>query len=385
MKGAGLLAMAASIVMASPSRAGHWTLPEAEQLLGVIAASQQEGLRPATYTPSILRRAVAQSDPALDAIAERAALALAHDYAQGAAPGSARRSWHIASAALDYRAWLDTARLGHDLARSYATLLPDAPSYQRLRSGLRDCRARNGDCTAILASMERWRWLPRDLGSHYLWVNVAAFRLDQVENGQSIASRRIIVGKPNRQTPSFRALVTGITINPWWNVPCSILPEGIGSMVRKNPTEAARRGYVASHDSRGQLVVRQRPGPENALGRVKLEMPNPYNVYIHDTPAKVLFDKDIRAYSHGCIRTDRPLELAAGLLGPQDMLIAEAALTTLQPKTIRLAQPVPVYVIYQTAEPDPEAPDSIVIHDDLYHRDAELMPFLSVDPEAPLL
>ena len=368
---------------AAPLQAAQWTHADVADLLTVIAGSEREGLRPAAYAPDALDQALGQGDPALDQIAERSALALAHDYAEGAAPKRVRQNWHIPGHSIDYRAWLEVAKSRHDLAQAFASLLPDLPAYRNLRVGLERCRAQDADCTAILASMERWRWLPRDLGSRYLWVNVPAFRLDVVENGRTTVSHRVIVGKPYRQTPQFKATVIGVTFNPWWNVPCSILPEGIGRLVRNNPQEAARRGYVASRDARGQLVVRQRPGPNNALGRVKLEMPNRFNVYIHDTPSRDLFANDARAYSHGCIRTDQPLDLAAGLLGPAAMLAAEAALTTTDTRTILLPQPVSVYVIYQTAEPDPDVADGIAVHADIYHRDAMLMPFLSGDTTLP--
>ena len=198
-----------------------------------------------------------------------------------------------------------------------------------------------------------------------------------MKDGLTVATHRVIVGKTNRQTPQFHAEVTGVTINPWWNVPCSILPEGIGRLVRTNPKEAARRGFVAYRGAGGELIVRQRPGPNNALGQVKLEMPNRYHVYIHDTPSRDLFDDERRAYSHGCIRADQPLNLVAGLLGPDGMMTAELALATNQSTTIRLAEPVPVYVIYQTAEPDKDAPDGVAIHEDIYRRDPALMPFLA--------
>jgi len=374
------VALALASMVSAPVQASPWTRTDVSELLDVISASESEGLRPEAYAPDVLRRALDQDDPALDRIADRSALALAHDYEEGAAPNSARQNWHMPGHSLDYRVWLDKALAQHDLRRAFQALLPDGVAYQGLRTGLGRCRVARGDCTAILASMERWRWLPRELGQRYLWVNVPAYRLDVMENGHLVGSHKVIVGKPNRQTPQFIATVIGVTINPWWNVPCSILPEGIGRLVRTNPEEAARRGYVASHDARGQLIVRQRPGPNNALGRLKLEMPNRFNVYIHDTPSRNLFATDARAYSHGCIRADQPLDLAVGLLGPEAALAAEAALADTQTRTIRLPEPMPVYVVYQTAEPDPAAVDGIAVYPDIYHRDAALVPFLSDDP-----
>src|SRR3546814_1081190 len=108
---------------------------------------------------------------------------------------------------------------------------------------------------------------------------------------------QVIVGKTKTPTPVFAAQVTGVTFNPWWEIPESIVAESVGKLVRTRPAEAARRGYVVQ-DGR----YRQRPGPQNALGRMKLMMPNPYSIYLHDTPAQSLFARDVRAFSHGCVR-----------------------------------------------------------------------------------
>jgi murein L,D-transpeptidase YcbB/YkuD len=217
--------------------------------------------------------------------------------------------------------------------------------------------------------MDRLRALPRELGRRYLWVNVPAFRLDLIEDQRVVASHRIIVGKPGSQTPSFQAQVTGVTVNPWWNVPCSIVDESIGKLVASNPAEAARRGYVASRDAKGHLTVRQKPGPDNALGRIKLEMPNPFDVYIHDTPSKDLFANTRRAFSHGCIRTEDPKSLAVILLGPAQESTVDMLLATNVSRTLKLAPPVPVYVLYLTAEADPDTPDGVATYPDIYRRD----------------
>ena len=148
--------------------------------------------------------------------------------------------------------------------------------------------------------------------------------------------------------------MTGITFNPWWNVPCSIVNESIGKLIRTRPKEAARRGYVTSRGSGGALVVRQKPGPQNALGQVKLEMANPYNVYIHDTPSRELFGKDMRGFSHGCVRTDEPVSLAKALLGSGRETEIELLLLTGTTRTLPLASPVPVYVVCLTAKLDPD-------------------------------
>jgi len=138
-------------------------------------------------------------------------------------------------------------------------------------------------------------------------------------------------------------------------------------VVTTNPKEAARRGYVASRDAKGKLVVRQRPGPDNALGQIKLEMPNPYNVYIHDTPSKDLFANQRRAFSHGCIRTQDPHSLAVSVLGPDQEQTVDLLLATGVSRTLRLPAPMPVYVVYMTAEATDDG--QVTSYPDIYKRD----------------
>jgi murein L,D-transpeptidase YcbB/YkuD len=360
-------AHAAAIDLPQP----RWATSDVEQLVEAIDQSQSEGLRPQDYDIEALISGLMAGESNLDAIADRAALALAHDFFEGSASADARRDWHIVRPPMDYRGWLNQALATHSIAASFRSLLPETKAYLQLRTALADCRNKIGDCHVFEINLDRWRALPRDLGTRYLWVNVPAFRLDLVEDGRVVSSHRIIVGKPNRRTPMFKAAVTGVTLNPWWNVPCSIVDESIGKLLRRHPKEAARRGFVATRGAGGRLVVRQRPGPDNALGQVKLEMPNPYNVYIHDTPSRDLFSRDTRALSHGCIRTEDPQGLARALLGARREPEIQLTLITGQTKTLRLDSPVPVYVVYMTAEPDPTIGDKLLVHKDVYDRDGD--------------
>lgn len=362
---AAFAALLAAPVAAQAPR--HWSRPAAEALLGLIAGSVKEGLSPADYGPDAVEQALAAGEGgALDGAADAAALALARDYYEGHRRGAERSDWHIPRGRIDYGPWLDEVLARNSIAASYARLLPDAPAYAALRDALARCHE---DCATIAANMDRWRALPRHLGGRYLWVNVPAYRLDLIEDGQVVSSHRIIVGKPGSRTPIFRAAVTGVTINPWWNVPCSIVDESIGKLIRTKPQEAARRGYVATRDAKGVLHVRQKPGPDNALGRIKLEMPNPYSVFIHDTPSTQLFDRDTRALSHGCIRTEAPADLARALLGPDRAGEVQMLLASGVTRTLALSPPLPVYVVYLTAEPDPQAPGGITRYPDIYGRD----------------
>ena len=155
-----------------------------------------------------------------------------------------------------------------------------------------------------------------------------------------------------------------MTLNPWWDIPASIVRESVGGLVRRNPAVARARGYVWSGGH-----YRQKPGPGNALGLMKLAMPNPYRVYMHDTPNKDLFGKDVRAFSHGCIRTAQALEFAAALLEDtitrQDFDAIAASGDTV---TIDLEQSIPIYITYFTAAGDGNG--GVVFYPDVYQRDA---------------
>ena len=351
------------------SPAAPWDKDNIRALMDVIASARSEGLNPADYGGSAVEIASAEGNPDLTDRADAMALSLARDFYEGHIPLAERGDWHFSRQEVDYRTWLDGVKASHNLRGSFAKLLPQGSDYAGLRRALAACRSGSGNCAIIEANLDRWRALPRQFGQRYLWVNVPAYRLDLIENGRVVASHKVIVGKPGTKTPLFRAMVTGVTANPWWNVPCSIVDESIGKLIRTNPEEAARRGYVASTDAQGKLVVRQKPGPDNALGRLKLEMPNPFGVYIHDTPSRDLFARDARALSHGCIRTDQPDALARTLLGEARSQDLDTALAIGSTRTIKLPAPLPVYVVYLTAEPDPSVSGGLAIYRDIYHRD----------------
>ena len=359
----GMLAATTVAAFATAATAApRWSARDLSDLQQAVAGAGAEGL--ASYDAGSVQQLV--PGDLTDLLADMTAIKLARDYAEGSAEIRADKSWHFARPAVDYRAWLDAALARHDLRASFADLLPKTPAYVALRRAFVGCR-QPVTCNRIAVNLDRMRALPRERGSRYLWVNVPAFRLDLIENGKAISSHRIIVGKPGSQTPSFQARVTGVTINPWWNVPCSIVEESVGKLVTSNPAEAARRGYVASRDAKGKLVVRQKPGPNNALGQIKLEMPNPFDVYIHDTPSKNLFADQRRAFSHGCIRTEDPHSLAISVLGPEAEETVNLLLATGVTRTLPLPMPLPVYVVYMTVEPGPDG--QILEYPDIYRRD----------------
>ncbi|HXU31515.1 MAG TPA: L,D-transpeptidase family protein, partial [Thermoanaerobaculia bacterium] len=163
----------------------------------------------------------------------------------------------------------------------------------------------------IEANLERWRWLPSDLGARYVRVNIPAFRLDAVEDDRSVLTLRVIVGKPgDTSTPTLNSSMKAIQLNPSWYVPKKILNREILPKAQRDPTFLSRLGYVSLSDDR----LRQKPGPSNALGQFKFVFPSRYGVYLHDTPSRTLFSRELRALSHGCVRVENPFDLAVWAL-----------------------------------------------------------------------
>jgi murein L,D-transpeptidase YcbB/YkuD len=220
----------------------------------------------------------------------------------------------------------------------------------------------------IAVNMERWRWMPEDLGPSYVIVNIAAFRLDVIEGARSVLTMKTVVGKDYTRTPFFAARIAEIIVNPWWNVPDSIAVKELWPKQRRDPSYFAHEHMIVTNGR-----IRQRPGEWNSLGRLKFNMPNSYDVYLHDTPAKSLFAQPFRAFSHGCIRVEKPLDLALYLLRDQPRWNAaaiERAIETGNEQSIRLTSPQPVYVLYWTAW---VGDDGLVeFHRDHYDRDAVL-------------
>lgn len=239
---------------------------------------------------------------------------------------------------------------------------PLAPPAERLAA--LDTPALPADArAAIAASTAAWARLGPLPQGRWLLVNIPAFDISLMEGPRRLASWRAIVGLPKSPTPVFTGTATAVILNPWWDVPASIVAESVGRLLAHRPREAARRGYVRDGDR-----YRQAPGPENQLGLMKLEFPNPHSIGIHDTPTRTLFAKDRRALSHGCIRVDDALGFAATLLGPPATRDSLAAMITSNPDSQRLplAAPLPVIVGYFTADVGDDG--RLRLFDDIYRR-----------------
>lgn len=223
----------------------------------------------------------------------------------------------------------------------------------------------------IEANLERWRWV-RDLPAERLEVDIAAAEATLYRDGVARLSMRVIVGDPKHQTPLFASRISSVVFNPPWNVPASIAEKEL------LPKEVAHPGYLAANGfSRIDGSLRQAPGPKNALGQLKFDFPSPFGVYLHDTPARGLFAAPVRDLSHGCVRLEKPRDLAEALLSRQGWTgaLLGAAIDTGETKAIRLAGPTFLVTVYRTVAADPDG--MATFHRDPYGWDAKLTKALS--------
>lgn len=351
---------------APPPRALLWRVAAAEELLRYIEAIGEEGLDPAAYAPDQLRAALGGGDPAaLTEVANRTFLRLATDLSGGQVRGDSRVDWHLPDASLDgNRQQLLLARAAQGgVEEVLDSLLPTHPQYAGLKAALAATAVEDSARRELIrANMERWRWMPRELGPRHVIVNVPAFTAAIVEDGRVVRRHRAIVGTRRTPTPQLAAQISAVTLNPWWTVPQSIIREMGGNF---------GAGYQVRRLEGGTLSVRQPPGPRNALGRLKIEMPNEHAIYLHDTPAQALFARPVRAFSHGCIRTQGVRDFAAHLLAPTgqwDRAAIDRAIATGETQQVALVEPIPVYIAYFTAAATTDG--GIVTYADIYGRDA---------------
>jgi murein L,D-transpeptidase YcbB/YkuD len=239
--------------------------------------------------------------------------------------------------------------------------------------------------------MERLRWLPHELGKRHVFVNQPAYSADVMENGKSVWSTRVIVGRPTTQTAVFHDEMELVIFNPSWGVPPSIIAKEYLPKLRRDPGYLDRLGFKVvnqkgkvvpsrsvSWSSYGNKIpygIQQPPGEKNALGEVKFLFPNSHNIYMHDTPSRELFDEEERAFSHGCVRVQNPREFAAVILG-WDQAAVDKNIATPKSEAVRLKEKIPVHLTYFTAWPDETG--NMRYFEDIYGRDKAMSDARSV-------
>lgn len=405
----------------------------ARSLLGAVLRAEDQGIDPALFHAEALSGRTASLSPvARDVLTTDAILAYADALAEGAVPRRVRpRTQALHPMPIDVVAAVDRAITAADPAAVITALAPASPEYETLRRAyiyyhalavgvpvsqqdmpaVRTARygryGRSGEegrddgydsddrdradagyapvsswtaqrrARQLAVGLERLRWLPRRMPRERVMVNTATQRLQFFQDDRLVFATRVVVGMPTWQTPEFQSRISDVEFNPPWNVPPDIFRKEIAPKLARDP------GYLARHHMRwrGPTTVQQEAGPYSALGRLKFEISDPYEIYLHDTPEKYLFRLANRMKSHGCIRVEDPQELAALVLRESRADIERgiaAGRTTWQP----LPEPVAVYIVYHTVTVTPSG--AIAFGADPYHRDGEIWRLLTGSGGAPL-
>ena len=354
-----------------------WTTRQAQanSLVNAVLRAGDHGLPPKLFHANLLPQMATLPPLDRELVLSDAFLSYADALARGVLPVERRPDDEVLTPEpIDVAAALDQAVDSPDPAALIEALAPTTPTYLALRQALQSYRSRTptGDKATnrlreIEVNLERQRWLPRHLPADRIWVNAADARLVLYRADRPVFSTRVIVGQSERrnQSPDFRVEIDGILFNPPWTVPSDIAADEILPNISQDPNYLAVHHMVMQPNG----VLQQLPGPDAALGQIKFEMANRFGVYLHDTPDKILFSRDNRRISHGCIRVQNPRELAA-LLMEQPIDTIDQVIATGSTIRSNLPAPVPVFVVYQTAFVDSDG--TLQFRPDVYNRDAEI-------------
>jgi murein L,D-transpeptidase YcbB/YkuD len=269
-----------------------------------------------------------------------------------------------------------------NIGEALETYHPQQPGYKALKAKLAEARSQKKTSVAdtLMANMERWRWMPRELGKAHVTVNIPDYTLKVTDHGKTVWSTRIVVGKVGEQaTPLLSETMKFITVNPTWNVPPSIIRNEYLPALQRDPGALERIGLKITHRRDGSIHVYQPPGEKNALGRIRFNFPNKFLVYQHDTPQKHLFAKEQRAYSHGCMRVQHPEKYAEVLLSisqPGEGYTGDRIRKMYgnSERTINFKTPIPVHLTYQTAFVDDAG--QLQTRPDIYGHDKAILGLL---------
>ena len=376
-----------------------------DELLEVLGDAHLHGLDPAAYGLDELKAARQKADeawlgatfeapqvPALDARLTYAFLAHAADLlGSRLSPRTIDSHWLATPKKVDLAKQLRAAIDDNAVRKTLESLTPSHPQYKGLQAALarasKESKNENEDVDRIAMNLERWRWVPRDLGERHILVNVPRYEMQIIEGEKPVLAMRVIVGAPDTPTPLFSDNMTYVVFSPYWNIPESILREETLPRLSEDPDYLARNNMEVVGTS-GEVVdvssvdwddeeatkglrFRQAPGPDNALGLVKFIFPNHFSVYLHDTPGDALFNKEKRTLSHGCIRIEKPVALAQYVLDGSrwDEPRIARAMHAKEEQTVKLKEALPVHIGYWTAWVEEDG--SVTFTDDPYGLDTK--------------
>jgi murein L,D-transpeptidase YcbB/YkuD len=382
---------------------------QATALTQAVLRAGDHGLDPDLFHAAALHNAATLSPTDRDLLLSDAFLSYADALARGVVPVEQRMDDEdLKPEPLDVAMALDTAITSADPAAAIEALAPNLPEYQALRQALRYYQnaaaapasapiarpvpgqrqpqaakmppspaAYQARIREIAVNLERLRWLPRSMPADRVWVNIANAQLILYRGNRPAFTTRVVVGETDKQTPEVQATIKSVLFNPPWNVPRSIAAKEIYPKLAQNPD------YLAQHHMivRKGGLIQQLPGEKSALGQVKFEMPNRFDVYLHDTPLKNFFSTDNRRRSHGCVRVQNPRELAALLL-QRPVETVEQRIALGHTNSLPLPEPVPVFFVYQTAFIDQNG--ALEFRPDVYQRDEEIWDHLHRASQAPV-
>jgi L,D-transpeptidase YcbB len=366
-----------------------WTFADAQSLLSAIERSGIRGLNSADYDPAGLRATMANGvGEALNLAAGNAFKLLVADVRDGRTPAAARLQWLVKDSdaeAFPTDTLMRQALATHDVEAVLASVDPTDPEYAALAAALvKTPLSSVAQRKLIRVNMDRWRWLPHSLGVKHVIANVPEYMLRVVTYGKTISTNKVIVGKMDTQTPSLMADATAIVVHPPWTIPRSLIRQEVGPMIARSPAAARARGYTWT-GSGPTLSVVQQPGPHAALGFLKVDLPNPDAIFIHDTPNRGLFTSYPRAFSHGCLRVDRALELGmilgalqgGGSVDDLVVLIKEG-----KTKRVPFKENLPVIIGYFTYATGIDG--KLQSMPDIYGRDVPILASLDQPRPAPV-
>ena len=394
---------AASMSRTDIKRCGTGTRRKPSGLLrDAVLRAGDHGLDPGLFHSNALgERGPNLSPVERDLLLSDAFLSYADALARGAMPIEERMDDEdLTPEPVDIVAVIDAAIAAPDPAKVIEALAPASAEYEAMRRAYAEYRAiaarrpraygpkpcaqlRNGPAAAeqrlrqLVVNLERLRWLPRQIPRDRVVVNAAIARLQLFRDDRPVFTTRVVVGETDKQTPEFQSTINDVLLNPPWNIPRSIAQKEI------LPKLAADPGYLTSHHMRFRSngAIQQEAGAYSALGRLKFEMDDRYDVYLHDTPTKSLFQSAARMMSHGCVRVENPRTLAVMLLG-QPLEAIDKGIATGHTSRRALPVPMPVFIVYQTAYV--ESDGSVQFRGDPYERDEEIWRYLTRAQQLPV-